>query len=226
MYCVYLTTYSGDKLPPYYIGSTSVEKISSGYKGSVSSTEFKQIWDDEIRNHPERFHVEIISEHSTRKSALIAELDYQIKCDVVKSNEYVNKSLAQPDGFFGMDVSGSKNPMYGRNRTGEKHKGGENISAALKAKYESGELDHAKDLSRIRCIKNNPMKSIEAKAKAKEKWKQTNRNVGEKNPMYGKKSPMAGKKLYTDGKITRSFIENEQPAGWTLGRHIAAGGQI
>ncbi len=30
MYCVYLTTYSGDKLPPYYIGSTSIAKISNG----------------------------------------------------------------------------------------------------------------------------------------------------------------------------------------------------
>jgi hypothetical protein len=219
MYCVYLTTYSGDKLPPYYIGSTSIAKISNGYKGSVSSLEFKQIWDDEICNHPELFNVKILSEHSIRKDAIIAELNYQIQYDVVKSSEYINKSLAQPDGFFGMDVFGSNNPMYGRNRTGEKHKGGENISAALKVKYASGELDHAKNLSRIRFTENNPMKSTEAIAKAKAKWKETNRNIREKNPMYGKKSPMAGKKLYTDGKITRSFFENEQPEGWVLGRH-------
>lgn len=219
MYCVYLTTYSGNKLPPYYIGSTSIKKIENGYKGSVSSLEFKQIWHDEIFAHPEFFQVKILSEHSTRKQAILAELDYQIQYNVVKGNEYINKSLAQPDGFFGMDVSGTNNPMYGRNRTGEKHKGGENISAALKAKYKSGELDHAKDLARIRFSTNNPSKSAESMAKAKASWKEINRNVGEKNPMYGKKSPMAGKKLYTDGKITRSFFENEQPVGWTLGRH-------
>ena len=165
--------------------------------------------------------MKILSKHTTRKKATLAELDYQKQHDAVKSVEYVNKSFAQPNGFFGMDVSGSNNPMYGKNRTGEKHKGGENISAALKAKYESGELDHAKDLSRIRFIENNPMKSTEAMAKAKISWKETNRNVGEKNPMFGKKSPMCGKKLYTNGKITRSYFENEQPVGWILGRHTS-----
>ena len=219
MYCVYLTTYSGNKLPPYYIGSTSLENIKNGYKGSVSSLEFKKLWDDEIRDNLEFFTVKILSEHSTRKEAMVAELNYQIQYDVVKSSEYINKSLAQPDGFFGMDVSGSKNPMYGKNRTGEKHKGGENISSALKARYASGALDHVKDIARNRCIENNPMKSAEAMVKAKISWKKNNRNIGEKNPMFGKKSPMAGKKLYTDGKITRSFIENEQPNGWILGRH-------
>jgi hypothetical protein len=114
MYCVYLTTYSGNKLPPYYIGSTSLENIKNGYKGSVSSLEFKKLWDDEIRDNLEFFTVKILSEHSTRKEAMIAELNYQIQYDVVKSSEYINKSLAQPDGFFGMDISGSKNPMYGK----------------------------------------------------------------------------------------------------------------
>ena len=219
MYCVYLTTYHGDKLPRYYIGSSSIENIKRGYKGSVSSSEFKTLWENEIRNNPELFSIEILSEYSTRKEATAAELNYQIENDVVKRSDYSNKSLAQPDGFFGMDVSGSNNPMYGRSRTGEKHKGGENISAALRTLYASGDLDHAKELSRSRFTEKNPMKSLESVAKARAIWKETNRNVGEKNPMYGKKSPMAGKKLYTDGKTTRSFAENEQPEGWILGRH-------
>ena len=39
MYCVYITTYNGYKLPKYYIGSTSTKKIESEkYYGSVSSS--------------------------------------------------------------------------------------------------------------------------------------------------------------------------------------------
>lgn len=43
-YCVYHTTYIGNKLPPNYIGSTSVEKIKKGYYGSVKSKSYKSIW--------------------------------------------------------------------------------------------------------------------------------------------------------------------------------------
>jgi hypothetical protein len=34
---VYRTEYFGSKLPKYYIGSSSVAKVESGYKGSVCS---------------------------------------------------------------------------------------------------------------------------------------------------------------------------------------------
>jgi hypothetical protein len=39
MYCVYLTIYKGNNLPPFYIGSTSIDKIDGGYHGSVMSEE-------------------------------------------------------------------------------------------------------------------------------------------------------------------------------------------
>ena len=31
MYCVYLTIYRGNKLPPFYIGYSSINKIKAGY---------------------------------------------------------------------------------------------------------------------------------------------------------------------------------------------------
>jgi len=34
---VYITNYKGTKLSPWYIGSTSKNKITNGYNGSVSS---------------------------------------------------------------------------------------------------------------------------------------------------------------------------------------------
>ena len=79
MYCVYLTTYIGDKLPKYYVGSSSLLKIQNGYKGSVSSKEWKHIWNFEIKEHPELFSVAVVSKHNTRVEALNAELQYQLK---------------------------------------------------------------------------------------------------------------------------------------------------
>jgi len=221
MYCTYLTTYHGNLLPPYYIGSSSITKIQTGYRGSVSSAEFKEVWNNELLNNPRLFTVEIISTHETRKEALIAELEYQIMNNVVNDKLYVNKSLAQPDGFFGMDVSGSNNPMYGRSRKGEKHKGGENIAAALKKSYESGKHDHLKEASSVRFTENNPTHNPEIMERIKKTWKDNGRGIGSSNGMYGKKSAMNGKKLYNDGKVTKCFIENHQPAGWTLGRHTS-----
>ena len=44
MYCVYLTVYSGNLLPMFYIGSSSVKKIQNGYCGSISSKKYKNVF--------------------------------------------------------------------------------------------------------------------------------------------------------------------------------------
>jgi hypothetical protein len=140
-YVVYLVTYSGDKLPKYYIGSTSIEKINNGYLGSVKSKRWKSIFELEIKNNKELFSSEVLSYHETRKEALAEELRIQKERNVVKSNEYINESLASMNGFFGMIITdkhkktlskiakenhekgkchkltpmyGEKNPMYGK----------------------------------------------------------------------------------------------------------------
>jgi len=219
MYCVYLTTYAGDKLPPYYVGSTSKQKIAKGYKGSVSSAEWKPMWEYELKNHPDLFNTWIISEHTTRKEALEAELKYQVENNVVESKNWVNKSLAQPDGFFGMDVSGKNNPMYGSNRTGEKHKGGENISAALQEFFLSEKSQNHRESSRARWKQNNPSYNPETMQKIKQTWKSNGRGLGEKNGMFGKSAAMKGKRLYNNGIQTKAFMEDQQPNGWIIGRH-------
>ena len=43
MFVLYLTTYSGNRLPPFYVGSTSSSKIARGYHGSVSSEKRRQM---------------------------------------------------------------------------------------------------------------------------------------------------------------------------------------
>lgn len=104
-YCVYHTTYLGDKMPPNYIGSTSVEKINNGYHGSVASKKYKTIWKSELKSHPELFHTVITSLHDTRQDALWKEMKIQQLFNVVKNPLFINESYASKDDFFGIDNS-------------------------------------------------------------------------------------------------------------------------
>ena len=117
IYVTYLTVYSGNKLPPFYIGSTSLSKIQSGYSGSVKSKKYKDIWKSELKNNPHLFTVKIISYHNTRREAIEKEYKFQSSLSVMKSSLYVNMSIASPNGYFGMDVSGEYNPNYGKRHT-------------------------------------------------------------------------------------------------------------
>ncbi len=100
-YCVYLTTYRGNKLPPFYIGSSSVEKIASGYHGTVTSKEYAATWKAEIRNNAHLFKTQIVCIFETRKDALVAESRLQKTLKVVKNPLYTNKAIAAENGFFG-----------------------------------------------------------------------------------------------------------------------------
>jgi len=121
-YCVYLTTYSGKKLPPYYIGSTSIDKIDGGYNGSVKSKKFKKIYDEEQKLNKHLFKTEILFSFSTRKEALEKELELQVENNVVKSENYFNEALASVNGCFGRDTSGELHPLYGIGHTDETRK--------------------------------------------------------------------------------------------------------
>lgn len=100
MYCVYLTTYKGNKLPPFYIGSTSIKNIENGYFGSVSSKLYKQTWNLEIKQNPHLFKITIISRHTSRADALSKELSFHKKLNVVDSQMYTNRSYACINGFL------------------------------------------------------------------------------------------------------------------------------
>jgi hypothetical protein len=114
-YCIYLTSYFGSKLPPFYIGSSTVDRINSGYRGSIKSKKYKNIWESELKENPHLFKTKIINYYYSRKMALYREKNLQKSLNVVKSCMYVNMSIATPNGFFGMDVSGKNNPAYNRN---------------------------------------------------------------------------------------------------------------
>jgi hypothetical protein len=98
-YCTYLTIYSGNKLPPFYIGSTSVEKISSGYCGSVKSATYKDAWNSELICNKALFRTVILSVHKTRKEAFDRENYMHKKLRVVQNPLYINQATAA--GVFG-----------------------------------------------------------------------------------------------------------------------------
>lgn len=197
MYCVYLTIYSGSKFPQKYVGSTSIEKFNKGYHGSVRSKKYKTIWKEELKNNPNLFISKILSIHATREEALTAELNFQIENNVVKSEDYINLSLASPNGFFGKDVSGVNNPMFGR-----KH--------SEKSKTQMSE--HCPD----RHGEKNPMfgkkpdswkykKHHSDEAKAKMSKAKKGIFAGDKNPMFGKPSAMLGKTHTEEAKAKMKY---------------------
>lgn len=96
MYCVYLTSYLGNKLPPFYIGSSSADKIlNQSYRGSVSSLQYKNIFKQELFDNPHLFKTQIISYHISRSDAYEKEIYLQKKLNVVASSLYFNMSCSR-----------------------------------------------------------------------------------------------------------------------------------
>jgi hypothetical protein len=151
-YVTYLITYSGDKLPKFYIGSTLAEKAMSGkYFGSISSKKYKHTFISEKESNIELFKLDILSYHDNREDALEEELRLQLEHNVVKSDEYMNESLAKVNGFFGRDTSGENHPQYGTSLSEEtKNK----ISNTLTGRIESEETRKKKSESKM-CEKNS-----------------------------------------------------------------------
>lgn len=114
IYCTYVTTYLGNKLPPFYIGSSSVERVNSGYRGSIKSKKWSGIFYNELKENPHLFFTEIIKTFDDKKSAVEYELQLQIANDVVKSKWFFNESLARDFGWHGMNNKGEANPVFGK----------------------------------------------------------------------------------------------------------------
>ncbi len=137
IYCTYLTTYSGNKLPPFYIGSTNVIKINNGYRGSVASNKYKEIWESEIITNPQLFKTKILKTYDTRKLAYIKEEFLHRSLDVVRSQLHINESYANGN-FCATLESIQKGKDTRKNNTQEKKK---TISNNLKAWHANKTLE-------------------------------------------------------------------------------------
>lgn len=107
-YCVYLTTYLGNKLPMFYIGSSSVAKLENGYRGTVLSKKFKAVWKAELKENPHLFKTQIIVKTFSRKFALQKEKNLQMLVGIPRNPMYINRAVASPNGYFGQETKGIK----------------------------------------------------------------------------------------------------------------------
>ncbi len=173
IYCTYLTTYSGDKLPPLYIGSTSIEKINDRYHGSVVSKKYREIWITELKENPHLFETRILTTHETREEALEEEVRYQIEHDVVRSPEYINMSIARKKFLF-VDHN---DPEYRKK-----------MSESQKKLYENPEHRKKNSESKKKLYENGFINPMFGKSHTREtKFKMSLEKVGSKNGSYGRR---------------------------------------
>lgn len=187
IYCTYLTAYSGDKLPPLYIGSTSLENIENGYRGSVLSKKYKEIWKSELSNNPHLFETKILTTHSTREEAFEEEMRYQIEHDVVKSPEYINMAIANKKFIF-VD---HYDPEY-RKKQSESHKklyeSKEQRNKISEATKKGMTKEVRKKISESRRIQKNPFFGKSHSQESKNKMSLARKQkTGSKNGSYGRR---------------------------------------
>lgn len=93
-FCTYLVSYKGNKLPPFYIGYTSIDKIDRGYRGSVCSKTYGEIFHQELKQHPELFKIFILSTHDSRLDASKREEYVQLFFKVHRNPMYINMNIS------------------------------------------------------------------------------------------------------------------------------------
>lgn len=158
-FCTYITFYAGEKLPPFYIGHSSVKNIlEKGYNGSPVSKKYKDIWMSERINNKNLFSTHILTKHSTRAEANLKESDIQHFYDAPNSPLFINVSFAQKGFFCGVTHSAETRAKMSETRKGMKHteeakkkiaaghlgkpKGTPNISPESKAKISEARRKH------------------------------------------------------------------------------------
>lgn len=92
-WCVYVVTYSGDKLPPFYVGYTRTKRLlKENYHGSIRSKKWKDIWRTELELFPTLFRRKIIRTFSTREEASGFEREFLSHFDAKNNSLFYNLS--------------------------------------------------------------------------------------------------------------------------------------
>lgn len=193
-YCTYLTVYKGNRLPLYYIGSSSIDKIKRGYRGSVKSKSYSSIWKSELKNNPHLFKTYILTKHHTRQEATIKENYFHCKLNITKNILYINKSNAVVDGIFGTTCSGEKNPMYGKKRKDAKLRMKNNNP--MKDKVVSAKVTKSKSELRAKGLHKSTRNSDK-------KLKETSNRMKQNNPSLIKICCLDCKKITTFSALIR-----------------------
>ena len=237
-YCTYITLYRGNKLPPFYIGYSTVEKvINKNYHGTVSSQKFKSSWQNELSTNPHLFTTKILSYHSTIKDAKSQETYLQKFFNVAKNPMYINEHV-QGENFccdrtgstasvetkekFRLARLGKSSGMKGKTLS-DTHKAA--ISKALSGTTKNP--DTVKKMADSRRGKKNEKKfsansnkrrseTLKLKMTAEKRLAMSNAVKGENNPFFGKThSPETIEKFKN---VDRSYLKGLK--WWTNGHSI------
>lgn len=217
IFCTYLTFYYGNKLPPFYIGYSTVNKINKGYKGSVSSKKYKNIWKKELKENLNLFKTKIISYHLTKEEAIKKEIYLQKKMNVLKNDMYINRSIGRH-----YDNTGNQHSEKTKFLISIKNKGKIGPRKGIKCPgiggVKKGNIPWNKGL------KTGPL-SEECRKKLSISIKnsiQKKGGVWNKNIKYGSYKTKGLYKWYynPETKETKMFKENEQPLNWVKGFKI------
>ena len=207
-YCTYLTIYKGSKLPTFYIGYSTVDKVlNKNYHGTVSSKKYGSIWKKDLRDNPHLFKTKILSLHLTMFDAKARETFLQTSLNVTKNPLYVNQHI-QGTKFCidrtGMLHSEETKEKFRRDRVGKmpttkgthisaKHKAA--ISQKLTGRKRSAETvekmansrrgkKNTKKFSEESNLKRS--KTMKEKMTAQRKEELSLLHQGENNPFFGK----------------------------------------
>lgn len=226
-------------MPPFYIGYVRLSRILKGYRGSVSSKKYKDIWNSELYNNPQLFKTKIISTHQTKEEAMEKENYFHRKLNVL-GEMYINESISHKSffvtnrtkehteaiidsrkGYFHSEetkekISKSKLGHDYPNRKGIPltKKAKEKISLKLKGRKLSQETINKMAESKIGFKHSDQSKSKMRKPKSEEAKKNMNESYYSRNE---------GKIVINNGVVekyvTENQLENFISDGWVKGRH-------
>lgn len=132
-YCVYLTIYRGNKLPPFYIGSSSIARLNKGYKGTPVSKIYKDMWLSETKQHPYKFKTVIIKTFNNRTDAALFESKIQKQLKVHSNPLYTNLGYFS-HGHLVYSMSNEERKRISQQRVGYKHSSETRSKMSLSAK--------------------------------------------------------------------------------------------
>ncbi|QIW87748.1 homing endonuclease [Agrobacterium phage OLIVR5] len=98
----YVITYSGDKLPPFYVGFVNSDSFDNkNYHGSVKSKKWKKTWFSELEENPHFFRRKALRTFDTKKEAKDFEKEFINHFRAHKSDLFVNLSNGGNEHFGG-----------------------------------------------------------------------------------------------------------------------------
>ena len=165
IYCTYLTVYTGNQLPPFYIGSTSIDNINKGYRGSVQSKKYQSIWKQELSDHPDLFKTIILTRHETRQEAMEREILFQEAFTVARNPMYINMAHATGEFFTSGPLSPEHKAKIGVANTGKKLGPHSPEHKAKQSAAQTGQKQSPETKAKLAAANTGKKHSPEAKAK-------------------------------------------------------------